>query len=108
MGCNAMVKMEIFIPVSHMEPLREALRSAGAGAFGNYDSVLSYSLVRGSWRPLSGANPYNGEIGILCEADEYKVEVCCPSEKLEQVISAVKAVHPYEVPVINVIPLIAR
>ena len=56
-----MVKIEIFIPVSHMEPLREALRSVGAGAFGNYDSVLSYSHVKGSFRPLRGANPYNLE-----------------------------------------------
>ena len=102
------VKMEIFIPISHMEPLREALRSAGAGEFKNYDSALSYSLVKGSWRPLPGANPYNGEIGVLCEADEYKVEVCCLSEKLGQAISAVKAVHPYEEPVINVIPLLAQ
>ena len=103
-----MVKMEIFVPISHMEPLCEALRSTGAGAFNNYDSVLAYSLVKGCWRPLPGANPYDGEIGVLCEADEYKVEVCCPSEKLEQAISAVKAIHPYEAPVINVIPLIAR
>ena len=103
-----MVKLEIFIPVSHMEPLREALRSAGAGAFRNYDSTLSYSLVKGCWRPLKGANPYNGEIGVLCEADEYKVEVNCLSEKLEQIISAVKAIHPYEEPVINVIPLITK
>jgi len=104
----SMVKMEIFIPASHMELLREALRSAGAGAFGNYDSTLCYSPVKGCWRPLPGANPYNGEIGVLCEADEYKVEVCCLSEKLEQVINAVKAVHPYEEPVINVIPLITQ
>jgi len=104
----SMVKMEIFIPVSHMEPLREALRSVGAGTLGNYDSALSYSLVKGCWRPLQGANPYDGEIGVLCEADEYKVEVCCLTEKLEQTISAVKAVHPYEEPVINMIPLITQ
>ena len=102
----SMVKLEIFIPVSHMEPLREALRSAGAGAFRNYDSTLSYSPVKGCWRPLPGANPYNGEIGVLCEADEYKVDVCCLTENLEQAITAVKAIHPYEEPVINVIPLI--
>jgi len=101
-----MVKLEIFIPVSYMEPLREALHSAGAGALGNYDSTLSYSIVKGCWRPLSGANPYDGEIGVLCEADEYKVEVCCLTEKLEQTINAVKAVHPYEEPVINIIPLV--
>ena len=47
-----MVKLEIFIPCSHLEPLREALRLAGAGSSGNYDSVLSCSMVKGCWRPL--------------------------------------------------------
>jgi len=99
------VKLEIYIPNSHFEPLREALRSAGAGAAGNYDSVLSYSPVKGCWRPLPGANPYNGEIGVLCEADEYKVEVCCAVGALRQTIESIRVVHPYEEPVINVIPL---
>ena len=79
---------------------------AGAGAMGNYDSALSYSLVKGSWRPVPGANPYDGEIGVLTEADEYKVEVCCQRQTLKQTIEAVKAVHPYETPVINAIQLI--
>ena len=55
-----MVKLEIFIPCSHLDILREALRSAGAGAMGHYDSTLSYSLVKGCWRPLPGASPYDG------------------------------------------------
>ena len=100
------VKLEIFIPKSHFDNLRDALRSAGAGVIGNYDSVLSYSTVRGNWRPLSGANPYDGEIGVLCEGEEYKVEVCCRMDKLTQAIAAVKAVHPYEEPIINAIPLL--
>jgi hypothetical protein len=33
------------------------------------------------------------------------VEVVCRTENVEKTIRAVKAVHPYEVPVINVIPL---
>jgi|GEM_PF-334840 len=102
-----MVKLEIFIPTTHLEPLREALQSAGAGAFGNYDSTLSYSPVKGCWRPLAGANPYDGEIGKLCEEDEYKVEVNCPNEILQKVVDTIKAVHPYEEPVINVIPIMA-
>ncbi len=102
-----MVKLEIFIPATHFEKLREALRSVGAGAFGNYDSVLSYSPVVGCWRPLAGAKPYNGEIGVLCEAEEYKVEVCCPEEKLNETVLAIRAVHPYEEPVINAIQLIS-
>ena len=103
----SMVKLEIFIPCSHLDKLRGALQSVGAGAMGYYDSVLSYSLVKGSWRPLHGANPYDGEIGVLTEANEYKVEVCCKMESLDATISAIRAVHPYEVPVINAIPLLS-
>ena len=105
---NQTVKLEIFIPTDCLDSLREALRSAGAGAFGNYDSVLSYSIVKGCWRPLAGANPYDGEIGELCERDEYKVEVCCRAENIEKTVSAIKAVHPYEEPVINIIPTLGN
>jgi hypothetical protein len=102
---DSMVKLEIFIPVSHFEQFRDTLRSVGAGAFGNYDSVLSYSQVKGCWRPLEGATPHIGEIGVLCTEDEYKVEVCCRADSLERTVTAIRESHPYEEPVINVIPL---
>ena len=102
-----MIKLEIFVPCSHLEAIREALRSAGAGTMGNYDSTMSYSLVKGCWRALPGATPYDGDIGVLKEADEYKVEVCCTAELLQQTVDAIRAAHPYETPVINAIPLIS-
>ena len=102
-----MIKLEIFVPRSHFEALREALRSVGAGAMGNYDSTMSYSHVIGCWRALPGADPFDGEIGELKEADEYKVEVCCTAELLWQTVDAVRAAHPYETPVINAIPLLS-
>ena len=101
-----MIKLEIFVPVRHLEQMCAVLRLAGAGAVGNYDSVLSYSPVKGRWRPLDGAQPYQGEIGQLCEADEYKLEVCCREEDMDQIIQAVKQAHPYEEPVINAIALL--
>jgi hypothetical protein len=82
------------------------LQSVGAGSIGHYDSAMSYSIVKGCWRSLPGANPYDGEIGVLTEADEYKVEVCCKTENLEATIKAVREMHPYETPVINAILLI--
>jgi hypothetical protein len=103
----SIVKIEIYIPCSHLNILRETLQSVNAGSSEKYDSALSYSEVNSCWRPLSGANPYDGEIGVLTEADEYKVEVCCKIENLEKTVNAVRAVHPYEEPVINAIPLIA-
>ncbi|OCN00225.1 cytochrome C biogenesis protein [Clostridium sp. W14A] len=98
-------KMEIFVPVTHLEEIRQALQRADAGHIGNYDSCLSYGEVTGCWRPLEGSRPYSGEVGRLCTGREYKVEVICKQEKVDETIRAVKAAHPYEVPVINVIPL---
>lgn len=98
-------KMEIFIPASHLEVLQEALRCVDAGHIGNYDSCLSYSETVGCWRPLPGSQPYLGTENKLCAETEYKVEVICRTEKVDETIRAVKKVHPYEVPVINVIPL---
>ncbi len=74
---------------------------------GNYDSCLAYSHVAGSWRPLSGAHPFIGEEGKLSEESEVKVEVNVRVDRLEEALKAVRAVHPYEEPLINVIPLVS-
>ena len=98
-------KLEIFIPESHLAVLQEALREADAGHIGQYDCCLSYSPVTGCWWPLEGTAPYLGTIGEVCTAPELKVEVTCPTERVDAVVEAVKRVHPYEEPVINVLPL---
>lgn len=98
-------KLEIFVPKTHLEAIRKALKNADAGHIGNYDSCLSYSEVIGCWRPLNGSQPFLGEHGELCSAPELRVEVLCRTEKVDETMKAVKAAHPYEVPVINVIPL---
>lgn len=98
-------KLEIFIPESHLEVLRTALQSVDAGHIGNYDSCLSYSRVIGCWRPLAGTNPYLGETNTISEEPELKVEVTCLRENVDKTLAAIKRVHPYEEPVINVIPL---
>ena len=98
-------KLEIFLPESHFEAVREALWSVDAGHIGNYDGCLSYSSVTGCWRPLEGTNPYIGSTGQFCAEPELKVEVTCRTERVEETLAAIKAVHPYEEPVIHVIPL---
>ena len=51
------LKLEIFIPATHFRILQKALQSVDAGHIGNYDSCLSYSPVKGTWRPLEGTTP---------------------------------------------------
>ena len=48
------VKMEIFIPRTHLAALQKALQVVDAGHIGNYDSCLAYSPVMGTWRTLAG------------------------------------------------------
>lgn len=98
-------KLEIFIPESHFPQLQQVLIECDAGHIGKYDACLSYSRVISTWRPLEGSKPFSGEIGkISCEC-ELKVEVTCRSENVDEVIEKVREIHPYEEPVINVIPL---
>ncbi|MEL4106550.1 TIGR00730 family Rossman fold protein [Oscillospiraceae bacterium WX1] len=98
-------KIDIFIPRTHLAPLQEALRQVGAGHFGTYDSCLSYTETTGCWRPLPGSHPYDGTENVVSTAPEYKVEVLCRCDRVDETLRAIKAVHPYETPVINVIAL---
>lgn len=101
----AYCKLEIFIPEACLEALREALLSVDAGHIGRYDGCLSYSRVTGCWRPLEGTRPFLGIVGEISCEPELKVEVTCRTEKVRETVEAVKQIHPYEEPVINVIPL---
>lgn len=98
-------KIEVFIPENFLNELRNAMSNTGACKYGNYDNCISYSRVKSMWRPLEGTTPYLGEVGKLCFADEVKVETICKKEVLKDTVNAIKKVHPYEEPVINIIPL---
>ena len=102
---QSLYKLEIFVPESHFEEVCQALWSVDAGHIGSYDRCLSWSRVNSCWRPLEGTNPYDGVPGQLSRAEEVKIEVCCRGERLEETLAAVKGVHPYEGPVIYVLPV---
>ena len=101
----ACCKLEIFIPETHLEALRQALLEVDAGHIGNYDGCLSYSPVTSCWQPLAGTSPYLGSVGRFSIEPELKVEVACRREQVDETVETVKRIHPYEEPVIHVIPL---
>lgn len=102
----SLFKLEIFVPEEAFAPVCDALWSVDAGHIGNYDRCLSWSEVNSCWRPLEGTNPYLGRPGELCRARERKIEVTVRGERLAETLAAVRAAHPYEEPVINVLPLL--
>ncbi|WP_353949367.1 cytochrome C biogenesis protein [Sporolactobacillus sp. Y61] len=84
--------------------VRNKLNEAGVLTVGKYDNVISYSKVKGYWRPLEGANPYDGVIGQITSGTECKMEFRCHLKEVAFVKSIIKEVHPYEEPIINIIP----
>lgn len=100
------VKIEIYVPEEYVIKLRDALTAIGACKVGNYDHVVSYMEIKGYWKPLANSNPYQGQIGEISFGSEVKMEVRCPIEKVEKAVSIIRAIHPYEEPVINILPLL--
>ena len=100
------VKIELFIPEQYIETLRDELHKVNVGRIGNYDHCLSITNVRGYWRPLAGAAPYQGEIGKISEGTECKVEVNCKQEYVKEALQVIRHIHPYDEPLINIIPLV--
>lgn len=100
------VKLEIFVPETHVERVRDALAEAGVGVIGNYDHCFAISQVQGSFRPLEGANPFDGKVGEITFSVESKIEVNCRRELVEEALAAVRRSHPYEEPLINIFPLV--
>ena len=102
-----MIKIECFIPEEYVPKLKDELNKIGALTVdGCYDYCIAVSKVKGSWRPLDGTYPYIGEIGEICEAEEAKIEFTCKEEIYKDAVETIKKVHPYEKPVINIIPLL--
>lgn len=101
------IKIETYIPDSHMDELRDRLNDIGALTIDDiYDNCITTSKVTSYWRPLEGANPFLGEIGVLAKEEELKIEFCCNRDMMKKVVEIIKEVHPYEKPVINIIGLV--
>ena len=90
------VKLVVFTPISHADIVRKALGEAGAGKIGNYDFCSFSSRGVGRFRGNEKSNPTIGEAGKYEEVEEERIEVIVPRVILENVIKAVKKVHPYE------------
>ncbi|WP_096186839.1 divalent cation tolerance protein CutA [Evansella halocellulosilytica] len=100
------VKIEVLLPEEYVVRLRDQLNESGFLTVGNYDHVISYSRVKGYWRPLSNSSPFNGISGEVSHGTECKMEFRCLYEDLEEVKTIIKRIHPYEEPIINAIPLL--
>ncbi|NNC83256.1 MAG: Nif3-like dinuclear metal center hexameric protein [Flavobacteriales bacterium] len=91
-----LLKLESYVPIDHLARVLKALWDSGAGHIGRYDQCSFRLDGKGTYRPLYGADPFDGQIGERSEADETKLEVILPDALSSQVMQALRNAHPYE------------
>lgn len=101
-----LVKLTIFVPLSHAELVREAIGKAGGGKIGNYSFCSFSTRGLGRFKPETGASPFTGEIGKLETVEEVKIEITCEKSRLKQIINAIEKVHPYEEVAVDIYPML--
>jgi dinuclear metal center YbgI/SA1388 family protein len=90
------MKLVTFIPKESVDAVRAALSEAGAGTIGEYTQCSFSLLGRGTFRGGKGTNPAIGEKGRLEEVEEFRMEMVCPKNRLDRVLTALWDSHPYE------------
>ena len=100
-----MYRIGVYVPKSHLEPVKEAMFANGAGRYGKYDRCSWQVLGSGQFRPSAEANPYAGTPGKLEIISEYRVEMICHEKAIERVIEAMLAAHPYEEPAYDIVEI---
>jgi hypothetical protein len=100
------VKIVTTVPIEHADAIRDALGKAGAGHIGEYSFCSFSSIGTGRFKPTEKANPHIGEAHKLEVVEEQQIEVVCDRAVAKQVITALRIAHPYEEPVIDIVPLL--
>jgi hypothetical protein len=94
------------VPTEHLDAVLEAMTEAGAGIIGEYTHCAYTAEGWGHFRPSAAANPAYGERGSINRVAETRVETFCARDRARDVVQAIRAAHPYEVPVIYILPLL--
>lgn len=103
-----MYKLCFFVPETHLEKVKNALFFKGAGRIGQYSHCSWQALGEGQFMPLQGSKPFIGiQNKIECVA-EYKVEMVCEENLIDDVIKELLEKHPYEEPAYEIYQILTR
>ena len=100
------IKIAVMVPEGYVDQVREAMCSAGCGTIGNYTHCTMATTITGTFVAADEAHPFVGQNGVLESYQETKLEAICDISKAKAVLAAIRKVHPYEEPGIDIYPLI--
>ncbi|HEY2041707.1 MAG TPA: Nif3-like dinuclear metal center hexameric protein, partial [Jatrophihabitans sp.] len=92
----ALDHLTVFVPEPDLNTMISALSAAGAGAIGNYSDCTFTVEGTGTYRPLPGADPADGQIGVLRRKPETRLSMVFARANRASVLAAMRSSHPYE------------
>jgi hypothetical protein len=95
-------------PADSVEAVLDAIAGAGAGVIGEYTHCSFVNPGEGSFKPSAAANPALGEKDTINRVPEMRIETFCDRAQAKAVVQAIRDAHPYEEPVIYLVPLLAE
>lgn len=98
-------KVAVYVPVAEVPRVQEAAWAAGAGRSAKYERSSYVLQAQGTFKPLAGAQPTEGQPGDQADSDERRVEFFVPGRSLSAVKQAIVQAHTYEEPAMDVIQL---
>ncbi len=93
-----MYTLFFYVPESHLENVKDAVFSAGAGVIGDYENCCWQVLGQGQFKPMAGSQPFIGQQDQLESVAEWRVELVVDDAHIHSVVAALKSAHPYEEP----------
>lgn len=93
---EALHKLAVYVPTTHLEAVRQAIGEAGAGAIGDYSHCTFSTTGVGTFLPGDSTTPFIGSHGVLERVEEARLETIVPESRLSQVLAAMLDAHPYE------------
>lgn len=99
------VKLAVFVPVSNIDKVAEAIHQSGGGIIGEYSNCSFRTSGTGTFKGSDESNPSIGNKRVVEFVEEVKLEVLVDEWKLNEVIRAMKKVHPYEEVAYDLFPL---
>jgi dinuclear metal center YbgI/SA1388 family protein len=103
---DPLLKLAVFVPLSHLDAVRQALAEAGAGWIGSYSHCSFRTSGIGTLKPREGTRPFIGEAGQLEEVEEVRLETILPTSLRSRVVAALLKAHPYEEAAFDLYPLV--
>ena len=100
------VMIVVGVPPENVADVLSAISEAGGGIIGDYTHCAYTNAGEGRFKPSADANPHIGDKESINSVPETRIETFCARDKAKAVAQAIRQAHPYEEPVIYLIPLL--